>query len=113
MHAPSYPPPSALFAERDQHLADVQPATITDLLHLADLLPELRHADTGEVVDIVSPTPRPLRSRYGAALSVVRTDQVIPGARPLITIWSAGADVIDLDPQSAAALAAELTEAAR
>ena len=36
--AGTYPSLTALFADRDQQLADVQPATITDLLHLADLL---------------------------------------------------------------------------
>ena len=54
----------------------------------------------------------PLTSRSGARLAVTRTDDVLPGHAALITVVSAGADIIDLDPVSAYKLGRLLIDAA-
>ncbi|MGB6244659.1 hypothetical protein [Gordonia sp. (in: high G+C Gram-positive bacteria)] len=53
-----------------------------------------------------------LTSRSGAHLSVTRDDDVVPGHAPLINIFSANADVINLTPSSAYELGRCLIDAA-
>lgn len=53
-----------------------------------------------------------LKSRSGAPLFVIRDDDVLTGYAPLITVVSAGAQIIDLTPATAYELGRRLIDAA-
>lgn len=57
-------------------------------------------------------TPTTTATRSGSRVRVVRTDDVIAGAAPVISVRSDNADVLDLSPTTARALAGMLTRAA-
>ncbi len=57
-------------------------------------------------------TPTTTATRSGSRVRVVRTDDVIAGADPVISVRSDNADVLDLSPATARALAGMLTRAA-